>query len=183
MRPTSKWHFVPGFPNGRPEIPKFGLPQLWGPITLCADLQSRWGLRKSCSPRRELSNGMSHATFMQGNRVDSRLLVIGKQIADLTPGLSLGHNLCFKCPNGSCEPILNIYVSIVFQWYKELFNWLGFDPCYHSLKIWESTGTPNSQSGGSLGSVRVHSLTLSFTPGLPLGSQPCKPLPWSRAQG
>jgi hypothetical protein len=34
-----------------------------------------------------------------------------------------------------------------------------------------------------LESVRVHSLTLSFTPGLPLGPQPCKPLPWSRAHG
>jgi hypothetical protein len=31
--------------------------------------------------------------------------------------------------------------------------------------------------------VRVHSLTLSFTPRLLLGPQPCKPLPWSRARG
>jgi hypothetical protein len=27
---------------------------------------------------------------------------------NLTPDPSYGHNLCFKCPNGSCEPILNI---------------------------------------------------------------------------
>ncbi len=31
------------------------------------------------------------------------------------------------------------------------------------MKIWESTRTSNSQSGSSLGSARVHSLTLSFT--------------------
>ncbi len=28
---------------------------------------------------------------------------------------SLCHNLCYKCPNGSCEPIFDIYVSITFQ--------------------------------------------------------------------
>jgi hypothetical protein len=38
---------------------------------------------------------------------------------------------------------------------------MGFDPYNHSLKIRDS----NSQSGSSLGSVRVHSLTLSYTPG------------------
>ncbi len=25
------------------------------------------------------------------------------------------HNLCFRCPNGSCEPILDIYVPRAFQ--------------------------------------------------------------------
>jgi hypothetical protein len=38
---------------------------------------------------------------------------------------------------------------------------MGFDPCNHSLKIRDS----NSQNWSSLGSVRVHSLTLSYTPG------------------
>jgi hypothetical protein len=50
--------------------------------------------------------------------------------------------LCSKCPNRSCEPILNIYVAIAFQWYKELFNPMGFDPWNWLLKIWESTKTP-----------------------------------------
>jgi hypothetical protein len=36
---------------------------------------------------------------------------------------------------------------------------MGFDPWNHSLKIQKF----NSQSGSSLGSVRVHSLTLSYT--------------------
>jgi len=52
---------------------------------------------------------------------------------------------------------------------------LGFDPCNPSLKISESIGTPNSQSGSSLGSVRFYSLTLSFIHELPLGPQPCEP--------
>jgi len=75
-----------------------------------------------------------------------------------------GHNLCFKCLNGSCKPILDIYISIVFQWYKELFKPMGFVPCNCSLKIWESIGSP-------FGSVRVHSLTLFCT----LGSMRCDP--------
>jgi hypothetical protein len=168
---------------GVPKFPKLGLLQLWDPITLCADLRLRWGLKQSFSLHQELSNVMLHATCKQENRVDSWLLVVGNQTTNLTPGISFGHNLCFKGSNGSCEPILDMYISIFFQWYKELFNPLSFDPSNYPLKIWESTETPNSQSGSSFGSVRVHSLTLSFTPGLPLGPQPCKPLPWSQAQG
>jgi hypothetical protein len=154
---------------GVPKFPKLGLSRLWGPITLCVDLWLRWSLKQNYILYWKLSNGMSHATYTQGSRVDSWLLVVGSQTTNLTLCLSFGHNLCFRCPNESCEPILDIYVSITFQWYKELLNPLGFDPCNHLLKIWESTGTPNSQSGSFLGSVRVHSLTLSFTPRLPLG--------------
>ncbi len=93
---------------GVPKLPKSRLSRLWCPITLCADLQSWWGLKQSCSFCQELSNSMSHATCMQGNRVDSQLLMVGSQIANLTLNLSFGHNLCFKCPNGWCKPILNI---------------------------------------------------------------------------
>jgi hypothetical protein len=162
------------------KFPKLGLLQLWGPITLCSNLQLKWGLKQSCSPHQDLSNAMWHATFTQRSRVDYWLLVVGSQTVNLTSGLSFGHNLCFKCPNGSCEPILDIYVSISFQWYKEVLNPLSFDPWNRPLKIRESIGIPNFQSESSLESVRVHSLTLSFTPRLPLGLQPCKPLPWSR---
>jgi hypothetical protein len=73
------------------------------------------------------------------------------QIANLTPCLSFGRNLCFKCPNGSCEPILDIYVSMDFQWYKEIFKPLGFDPYNHSLNIRESTGTPTLKVEAPLG--------------------------------
>jgi hypothetical protein len=152
------------------------------PITLCADLQLRWGLKQSCNPCREVSKGMWHATCTRGNQVNSRLLVVGSQIANLTPGLSFGHNLCFGCPNGSCEPIFDIYVSIDFQWYKKKIGLLGFDLCNHSLNIRESTGTPTPNMGVHLGMWRFfpsHSFALSghenATPGLNLGPHLCKP--------
>jgi len=109
---------------------------------------------------------MSHATYTRGNRGDSQLLVVGSQIANLTPDLSFGHNLCFRCPNGSCKPILEIYVPRSFQWYKELFNPLSFDPYNCSMKIQEFTGTPTPKVETPL---EVHSLTLSYT----LGSMRC----------
>jgi len=139
MGPTPKCHFVLGLPSGSLEIPQLGFSQLWGSITLHADLWLKWGLKKRCSPRRYLSNGMLHATWKWGNMGDSRLLVVGSQIVNLTLDLSFGHNLCLKCPNGSCKG-LDIYVSRDFQWYKEIFNPLKFDPYNRSLKIWESTG-------------------------------------------
>jgi hypothetical protein len=80
---------------------------LWGPITSHVDLQLQWGLEQSCSPHRELSNGMLHATYMLGNQVNSRLLKVGSQTGNLTPDLSFDHNLCFRCLNGSCKPILD----------------------------------------------------------------------------
>ncbi len=166
------------------------LPRLWRRITSCADLRLRCSLKQSCSPHRELSNDMSHVACSQVNRVDSRLLVVGSQTANLTPGFSFAHNLCFKCPNEPCKPILDIYTSIYFQWYKKLFKARSFDPYNRALKIRESFRDSNSQHGNSLGNVRAHSLTLfalpgacGVLPGLPLGSQPCNPLPWSRAQG
>ncbi len=155
------------------KLPKLGLPWLWGPITLRVDLKLRWSLKQSCSPCREIFNGMSHATCMQVSRVGFRLLMLGSQIANLTPIFSFGHNLCFKCPNGWCEPISNIYILIDFQWYKELFNPLGFDPCNFFLNIRESTGTPTPNVGVSLGVwgyIPSHSFALlgacNMTPGL-----------------
>ncbi len=127
---------------GIPKLPKLGLLQLWGPITLCADLGLRWGLKQSCSPRREFFNDMLHAICTQRNWVDSRLLLVGSQIGNLTLDPSFGHNLCFRCPNGQCEPILDVYVLKAFQWYKECLNPLRFDPWNFPLKIQESTGTP-----------------------------------------
>jgi len=105
----------PGVPKSRPA----GLPKLWSPITLRADLGSMCGLKQSCSSRRELSNGMSHVVCSQVFRVDSRLLVVESQnwqiLESSTPGPSFGHNLCFRCPNEQCEPILDIYASRAFH--------------------------------------------------------------------
>jgi hypothetical protein len=118
---------------------RLGLSQLWGHITLCANLRWRWGVKKNYSPRQDLSNYMLHATWKRGNQGDSQLLVVGSRIAKLTPDLtsnpSFGHNLCFRCPNGSCQPISDIYIPISFSWYEELLNLLSFDPCNCSLKI------------------------------------------------
>jgi hypothetical protein len=90
--------------------------------------------------------------------------VVKSQNANLTPGPSSSHNLCFKCPNGSCELILDIYISIAFQWYKKLLNAMGFDPYDCTLNIQESIGTPTPKVGVPLGVWGVYSLTLFCTP-------------------
>jgi len=121
-------------------------------------------LKQSCSPCRELFNDMLHATCTQGNRVDSWLLVVEIQTANLIPNHFFGHNLCFRCPNGSCEPILNIYVSIAFQWYKKKFNPLDFDPYNFSMNIRESTETLTPKvltPLGIWGFIPSHFLSLS----------------------
>jgi hypothetical protein len=143
-----------------------GLPGLWSPITLRVDLGC--GLKQSCSSRRELSNAVSHSRIGHQKEVDSRLLVVGSQTGNSTPGPSFGHNLCFRCLNEQCEPILDIYASRSFQWYKERYNPLRFNPCNRSLKFWKSTGTPSSKVGVALGVwgfTPSHFLTLSHTLG------------------
>jgi len=123
------------------KLSQLGLLRLWGPIILHANIWLRLGLKQIFSPHQEPSNGMLHATCTWGNRGDSRLLMVRSQVDNLTLDPSFGHNLCFRCPNGSCKPILDIYIPRAFQWYKELFNPLSFEPCNFSLKIRESTGT------------------------------------------
>jgi hypothetical protein len=119
-------------------LSQFGLPGLWVFITSRPELESRWGLNQSCSSRRELSNGVSHFTCTHRDRIDSRLLMVGSQIANLTHGLSFDHNLCYRCPNGSCEAILDIYTSRPFQWYEEHPYAKCFDPWIRTLNFWES---------------------------------------------
>jgi hypothetical protein len=53
---------------------------------------------------------MLHAIYMEGNRVDSRLLVVRNQTANLTPDLSFGHTCVLSVQMGH----LDIYVSIGF---------------------------------------------------------------------
>jgi hypothetical protein len=130
--------------GGVMELPWLGLSQLCGTITLCSDLWLGQGLKQSCSSRRELSNGVSKSPYTHQGQVDSQLLVVGNQIASLTPDLSFCHNLCCKCPNGSCKPVFNIYTLIVFQWYKECPNARCFDPRNWTLKFRESWRIPKS---------------------------------------
>jgi hypothetical protein len=96
--------------KGVPKLPRFRVSQLCTTITLCSDLRLGWGLKKCYS-----SNGVSHSTCTHWGRVDSQFLVVRSQTASLIPGLSFCHNLCCRCPNGSCKPILDIYTSINFQ--------------------------------------------------------------------
>jgi hypothetical protein len=175
---------------GVPKSSRLGLSRLWGAIILRADLRLRWGLKQSCNPFRELFNSMLHAICTHENRVDSWLLVVGSQIVNLTPDPSFGHNLCFRCSNGQCEPILDIYVSRDFHWYKknssshwvltpEIALWKFGSPPALQLPKWNSLGV--------WGFIPSHLLTLPgiccVTPGFPIGPQRCKPLPWLRAQG
>jgi hypothetical protein len=173
--------------------PKMGLPRLWSPITLRADLGSWCGLKQSCSSRWKLSNGMWHAPCNQVNRVNSRLFVVGSQIGNLTPGPSFGHNLCFRCPNEQCELILDIYFPRAFQWYNAISHWVltpvialwsfGSPPRLHLPKWelpWECEGSfPHSPSHfltlPGVCDVTPELFLLALTLGLPLGSHPCKP--------
>jgi hypothetical protein len=90
--------------------------------------------------------------------------------------------LHFRCPNEQCEPILDIYASRDFHWYKERHKPLRFDPSNRSLKFRESTGTPSPKAGVALGvwgftPSRFPTLpgVLDVTPGLPFGPHPCNP--------
>jgi hypothetical protein len=132
---------------GVPKSCQMGLPGLWSPITLWADLKSQCGLKQSCTSCRELSNAMSHSRIDHREKVDSQLFVVGSQTGSSIPDPSFGHNLCFKCPNEPCKPNLDIYAPSAFQWYKERHKTLRFDPWNYSLKFWESTGTPSPKVG------------------------------------
>ncbi len=65
-------------------------------------------------------------------------------LASLTLDLSFVQNLSCRCPNDSCEAILDIYTLRPFPWYKEHFNARCFDPCNHLLSFRESRRTTNS---------------------------------------
>jgi hypothetical protein len=105
--------------GGVPKLSQFGLLRLWELITPGSNLGLEWGLKQTCSSSQELSNSVSHSIYTHCDWVDSRLFVVGSQIANLTPGPSFEHNLCCRCPNGSCEAIFDIYTSRPSQRYKE----------------------------------------------------------------
>jgi len=140
---------IPGTPKlesrNCPEIIPGGVSGLWEPITPDCEIGSRRGLKQTCSPRRDLSNDVSNSKFGLWEEVDSRLLVVGSQIANLTPGLSFAHNLGDRCPNAQCEGIFDIYASRAFQWHQEHPNARCFGSCCRALNIRESRRTPNPQ--------------------------------------
>ncbi len=82
------------------------------------------------------------------------------------PAPSFGHSLCFKYPNGSCEPILSIYIPRALPWIKDVFNPMNFDPWNFPPRIQESIRTPIPKVGvhlGVWGFIPSHSLTLLRT--------------------
>jgi hypothetical protein len=103
--------------SGVPKLSWFGLLKLWNIITSRSNLRSRRGLNQTCSPLRELSNAVLPFRFGCQEEVDSRLLMVKSQIASLTPGPSFAHNLGYRCPNGQCKAISDIYTSRPFQWH------------------------------------------------------------------
>jgi hypothetical protein len=86
---------------------------------------------------------MSHAQNGCREGIDSRLLVVGSQTANLTPGPSFAHILGYRCPNCQCEGIFDIYVSRPFQRHQEHPNARCFASCCRALNIRESRRTPN----------------------------------------
>ncbi len=101
--------------SGVLKLSRFGLSRLWAIITSRPDLRSGQVPNQSYSSLRELSNAMLHSLILRRDWVDSRLLVVGSQTANFTPGPSFAHNLGCKCSNDSCEVILDIYTLRPFQ--------------------------------------------------------------------
>jgi hypothetical protein len=146
-----------------PKLSRFGLLGLWTSITSRSELRLGQGLNQSCSSPWELSNAMSHSCCKSREEVDSRILVIGSQIASLTLDLSFAHNLGCRCSNGSCKAILDIYTSRPFQWYEEHLNARCFEMrgvLTPELELWVF-GSPGGLQVPTLGSV---GFTLTLIP-------------------
>jgi len=128
-------------PNGT--FSRVGLSGLWELTSPGSDLRLEWGLNQSYSSPWDISNAISHSFCRHQEEVESGLLVVGSQTASLIPDPSFAHNLVCRCPNGSCEVILDIYTSRPFHWYKEHPDARCFDPYNRALSFWESRRTPS----------------------------------------
>jgi len=153
------------------KCPDSGLPGLWEVIAPRPDLGSQRGLNQSCIPRRDLSNDISHSRIGHWELIDSRLLVVGSQTVNLTPGPSFAHNLGYRCRNRECEGIFDIYVSRPFQWNQEHLNARCFAPCCRALNIRESWRTPSPQFFQVLGFTPTLGQSRVATKGLYLITQ------------
>jgi hypothetical protein len=170
-----------------PKFSKLGFLAFWKFVIFCANLWLRWGVEQNCNLRWELSNNMWHDTCMNVIQSDFWLLVIRSQIGTLIPNLSFSHNLCYMYSNGSCEPILDIYVSRAFQQYKNFFNPMSFDSPNCSMKVWKSIGTLTPKVGvhlGVCGLIPSHFLTFlevwMWLSSCNFGSHLSMPLLWLR---
>jgi len=125
--------------NGIPNLSWFGLPGLWTRITFRLELGSGQSLNQSCSSPRELFNDVSHFACTHQNQVDSWLLVVGSQIANLTPDLSFDHNLCCRCPNGYTRPFWTSTLQDLSNGIKNTSMW-GVLATKIALWVFESHG-------------------------------------------
>jgi hypothetical protein len=93
--------------------------------------------------------------------------MVGSQIDKLTPNPSFGHNLCFRYPNVSCEPILDKYIPKDFQWYKWLFNHWFLTLVIALWRFENSSGLkfPKWELTWECGGSFPHILPHSHTPG------------------
>jgi hypothetical protein len=98
-----------------PETVLARVPGLWKLISPDCQVRLERGLNQCYNSPQELSNSMLHSRCRCREGVNSRLLVVGSQIASLTLGPSFAHNLGCRCPNGQCEASLDIYTSRPFQ--------------------------------------------------------------------
>jgi hypothetical protein len=76
------------------------------------------GLNQSCSPRRDLSNDVSHSQIWCQEEVDSWLLVVGSQIADVQMAnarlfsISMLQDLSNDTNNSSMRVVLGLSVEL-----------------------------------------------------------------------
>jgi hypothetical protein len=104
-RPTSKWYFVPGLPNGSTKIRKVeSLATLGSHNFVCRPLIEL----RSKAKLYPLSRFFQQYVARHLHARKSGRFPTFNQTTNLIPDLSFGHNLCFRCINGSCEPILDI---------------------------------------------------------------------------
>ncbi len=127
--PTSKWHFFPGLPRRSPKT----VP-VWTPGILAIHNSL---LRPLIGMRSKANLQVSLRAFQRCVALHLHTLGSGRFLTfcgresncqfDSRP--SFVHNLCCRCPNGSCEAIFGIYVSRAFQRYKKHLKARCFDPC------------------------------------------------------
>jgi hypothetical protein len=143
---------------GVPKFPKFLISMILGAHNFVWKPLTKMRFKKKLYP---LSQAFQRYVACHLHKKKSQWFLTFS--GNLIPSPSFGHNLRFMCPNGSCEPILDIYVPRVFPWYNELLNSIGSDPYNCFLKIQKSIGTPTPKMGVHLRVWRFipsHFLTL-----------------------
>jgi hypothetical protein len=110
--------------GGVPKLSRFIFPRFWELKSFDSDLRLEWNLNQSCSSPWKLSNGVLHSTCTHTEiKSIPDFLVVGNQIANLTPNPSFAYTLGCRCPNGSCKPFststlqdLSIDIKNISMW-------------------------------------------------------------------